>query len=129
MAAVSSRLRMILLTSAGLNVLGTVAFLPLAFGRLSPLLPLDASPYLAGQLAFVIALFGGVYAWLATQDRPTRPLLLVGAIGKLGFFLLSALYAAFGELSWQMAAAASPDLLLGGALLWAVSAEPCREPL
>lgn len=95
-------------------------FAPLAVGRVSPLLPVPVSPFLAGQLVLVIALFGGVYLWLASQPVVNRPLLAVGGLGKLGFFVLAVAYAAAGDVPAHVAVSALPDLALGVVFLWAV---------
>lgn len=90
-----------------------MVFVPLAVGRVSPLLPVPVSAFLAGQLVFVIALFGCVYLWLARQPVVDRPLLLVGGLGKLGFFVLAVVYAAVGDVPAQVALSALPDVVLG----------------
>jgi len=115
-------LRSALFASVALNALGVVVFAPLAVGRPSPLLPVPLSPFLAGQLGFVIALFGGVYLWLARQPVIHRPLLVVGGLGKLGFFGLAVAYAVAGVVPVQVAVSALPDLVLGALFLWAVRA-------
>lgn len=113
-------LRIALWASVGINALGVLVFAPLAVGRPSPLLPVSSSPFLAGQVALVIALFGAVYAWLARQPVAYRPLVIVGGLGKLGFFCLSVAYAAAGVVPVHVAMNAIPDLLLGATFLWAV---------
>lgn len=115
-------LRRALWASVALNALGVAVFAPLALGRTSPLLPVPMSPFLAGQLAWVIALFGGVYLWMARQPDITRPLLTVGGLGKLGFFALAVVYAIAGEVPSRVAVSALPDLVLGGVFLWAARA-------
>ena len=82
------------------------------------MLPVASSPYLAAQLVFTIALFGFVYAWLALQPQIHRPLVVVGAIGKLGFFVLTAVYAGAGHVSAAAAFNATPDLVLAVIFLW-----------
>lgn len=72
----------------------------------------------AAQIGFVIALFLGVYLWLALQTRISRALVIVGGLGKLGFFALTAAYAMAGDVPVQMAVNATPDVLLGAAFLW-----------
>lgn len=80
-------------------------------------LPIPLSPFLAGQLGFVIALFGGVYLWLARQPIVNRPLLVVGGLGKLGFFALAVAYSISGDVPAQVAINALPDLALGALFL------------
>lgn len=111
-------LRAALWASVVINAVGVILFAPLAVGRTSSLLPIPLSPFLVGQLAFVIALFGGVYFWLARQRIINRPLLLVAALGKLGFFVLAVVYAVAGEVSAQVAVSALPELVLGALFLW-----------
>lgn len=113
-------LRGALWASVALNALGVAVLALLAVGRPSPLLPVPLSPFLAGQVAFVIALFGGVYCWLAQQPTLHRPLLVVGGLGKLGFFGLSVAYAGAGVVPVQVAVSALPGLVLGALFLWAV---------
>ena len=54
-------------------------------------------PFLRGPVTLTMVA-GGVYAWLVRQRVVNRPLLLVGAIGKIGFFIVFALYWAAGVL-------------------------------
>lgn len=110
--------RTALWATVALNLLGTGIFGIAAAGGTSPILPIDVPPYFAAQLGFVIALFAGVYAWLACQRRLNRPLLVVGALGKLGFFWLTVAYAAAGQLPSSMALNATPDLLFALIFLW-----------
>lgn len=118
-------LRAALWASVAVNAIGVIVFAPLAVGRPSPLLPVPLSPFLAGQVGFVIALFGGVYFWLARQPTVHRPLLVVGGLGKLGFFGLAVAYAVAGMIPARVALSAIPDLLLGAVFLWAGRA-PCH---
>jgi hypothetical protein len=110
--------RVALWATAGLNVLGAVIFALPALGLSSPLLPMAVPPYFAAQIGFTIALFAGVYAWLALRPTLHRPLIVVGGIGKLGFFALTAAYAAAGEVPAGMALNATPDLVFAGIFLW-----------
>lgn len=113
-------IRAALWASVVLNALGVAVLAPLAFGREAPLFPVDASPYLAGQLVFTIALFGAAFAWLALQPRVDRALVVVAALGKLGFFVLAVAYAVVGVLPPGAIASATPDLVLGTVFLaWA----------
>ncbi|MBL0178996.1 MAG: hypothetical protein IPP98_07720 [Gemmatimonadetes bacterium] len=113
-------LRAALWASVALNTLGVVVFTLPALGHTTPLLPLAVPPYFAAQIGFTIALFGCVYAWLATQEHINRPLIVVGGLGKLGFFGLTLAYALAGDLPLSMAVNATPDLILAAAfLIWA----------
>lgn len=111
-------LRAALWFSVALNALGVAVFLPMATGGQSPLLPVTASPFLAANTALTIALFGGVYAWLALQPQLNRALVVVGGLGKLGFFALAVTYAAVGVVPVRMAVNATPDLILAVIFLW-----------
>lgn len=104
--------------TVALNILGVAVFAPSALGRESALMPLPAPPYYAAQVAYTIALFGGVYAWLALQPRINRPLVIVGALGKLGFFLLAVAYWMAGDLHWDIVLKALPDLVFALVFLW-----------
>ena len=75
-------IRAALWASVALNALGVLVLFPLTLGRDAPLFPVAASPYLAAQLVYTIALFGGVFAWLALQPRVHRPLVVVAAFGR-----------------------------------------------
>jgi hypothetical protein len=99
-------------TAVALNALGVFLFVPPALGFAPDLLPIPAPRFFAAQVALTIALFGGVYAWLACQERIDRGLVLVGALGKLGFFALAVAYWAAGDLPASAALQATPDLVL-----------------
>lgn len=111
-------IRVALWASVALNLLGIAVFMPAALGRPAPLLPLHAPPFYAAQIGFTIALFGGVYAWLARLAQINRALVVVGALGKLGFFLLFVVYAALAQVPWSAVAHATPDLVLAAIFLW-----------
>ena len=111
-------IRTALWASVALNTLGVVVFGLPALGHATPLLPIDVPPFFAAQIAFTIALFGGVYAWLARRPRIDRPLVIVGGVGKLGFFALSVLYAITGAIPAGMAVNATPDLVFAMIFLW-----------
>jgi hypothetical protein len=66
----------------------------------------------------VILIFAGAYAWLASRGSIDRPLLAVGAAGKIGFFTVSAAFWATGDLTFEQAAQATPDLVLGSIFAW-----------
>lgn len=69
-------------------------------------------------LALFLALFGGVYAWLALQPRIDRPMLALGAIGKgLAFVLTVALWT-IGEASTPWLGLLCGDLLCVVVFVW-----------
>lgn len=111
-------IRAALWSSVALNLLGVAVFLPAALGLPSALLPIPAPRFYAGQVGLTIALFCGVYAWLARQAVINRPLVVVGALGKLGFFLLFVAYWAAGDVPLIAVMQATPDLVLAAAFLW-----------
>jgi hypothetical protein len=116
-------IRSALWASVALNLLGVLAFAPAVAGRAAPLLPVPAPRFYAAQVAITIALFCGVYAWLARQPRISRPLVVVGALGKLGFFTLFVVYWAAGDLAAGAVPQAAPDLALAVVFLWWARAE------
>jgi hypothetical protein len=105
-------------TAAALNLVGMLVFAPAALGFAPDLLPVPAPRFYAAQVGFTIALFGGVYAWLARQAEIDRPLVAVGALGKLCFFALAIAYWAGGDLPAVAVPQATPDLVLALTFLW-----------
>ena len=62
-----------------------------------------------------------VYMPKGTANRQThfnRALMVVGGLGKLGFFALAVTYAVVGVVPMRMALNATPDLILAGIFLW-----------
>lgn len=118
-AALHERIiRSALWSTVALNAVGTVIFSVPALGGTSAFLPVEVPRFFAAQLGFVIALFCGVYAWLALQPQVNRALVVVGALGKLGFFGLTLAYAVVGDVPFRMAVNATPDFLLAVVFLW-----------
>ena len=111
-------IRTALWATVALNALGVVVFTPPALGYHSAWLPIEVPRYFAAQVGFTIALFGGVYAWLALQPRINRPLIVVGGFGKLGFFAITLVYAIVGDVPVGMALNATPDLVFAAIFLW-----------
>jgi hypothetical protein len=101
-----------------LNLIGVAVFLPPALGFAADRLPIPAPPFYAAQVAVTIALFGGVYGWLARQPQIDRPLVVVGALGKLAFFALAVAYWLAGDLPGTAVPQAAPDFLLAAIFLW-----------
>jgi hypothetical protein len=119
-------IRAALWASVAVNALGVAVFLPPALGGATGMLPVGAPRFWIAQTGFVIALFGGVYAWLARRAVIDRPLLIVGAIGKLGFFALIVAYWLAGDLPARSVPQAAPDLVLATIFLWWAAGEGRR---
>ncbi|HEY0975536.1 MAG TPA: hypothetical protein VGE57_13660 [Solimonas sp.] len=90
-----------------------------AFGLAFPASPLAApfglpsmvpQPYPAMLGAFV-ALFGGLYAWLAWQPQIPRAMVGFSAIGKLAAFVIVTLLWLQGRVGTPLALAGTGDLL------------------
>lgn len=113
MPASGRRLRIALWVAAAVNLFGLGVFGAEALGQHVALIPLAIPPFYAAQLAWIICLFGGVYAWLACQAEPSQPLLFVGGLGKLGFFTLFVAFWLANAFPFATVATAFPDLVLG----------------
>jgi hypothetical protein len=94
------------------NLVGAASLaFPEALAGLAPLPP--ATPrFYAVQLALVVLLFAGVYAFLARSPVIDRPLLAVGALGKLAFFGGCAAFWLGGQAEALVPLAATGDLAL-----------------
>jgi hypothetical protein len=119
-------LRGALWASVPYNVLGAVSLaFPEALAGLAPLPP--ATPrFYAVQLALVVLLFAGVYAWLARSAVIDRPLLAVGALGKLAFFAGCAAFWLAGQADALVPLTATGDLALALVFLGWLRADRCR---
>ncbi|MFN0099017.1 MAG: hypothetical protein ACKVS7_10115 [Gemmatimonadaceae bacterium] len=117
-------IRTALWSAVAFNLLGVAVFLPATLGRAAPMIPIEAPPYFAAQICFTIALFGGVYAWLARQSRIPRSLVVTGGIGKLGFFSLNIVYWMSGDLPFSSVWQSAPDAAFAGVFLWWAATAP-----
>lgn len=79
-------------------------------------LPAPAPALYRALAAYLVALFGVCYGWLAVQEDPHQPLLAVGAVGKAGVFVIAAALWLAGSVGAAIVGLASGDLIL--ALLW-----------
>jgi hypothetical protein len=104
------------------NFVGALTFgIPHSFpGRLLQMPPAPA--IFTWNLGFLIALFGLAYAWIALQPRINRPL---GAIGKIGVFVVAAVLYSLGQVALLLVLAVAGDLLFGAIwLIWLRSDQP-----
>jgi hypothetical protein len=121
-----SVLRLALLASVAYNAVGATALLlPTSpFGRLAGL-PATAPFLYRMELAWVVGLFGALYAWIARRpslDATVVPLVVLSAIGKAGFFAVYVLAWVGGETTPLAVASASGDLWLALVFAWWVAA-------
>lgn len=81
-------LRLTLIVAALMTALGSWIFLApdSELGQQYDL-PADVPVLYRALVSFMLAVFAGLYAWMAAQTRLIRPLLWVGVVGKGGAFL------------------------------------------
>lgn len=105
-------MRVALLATAPMNLLGSLAFLPPGRDlRLAMGWPPDGHPIYAATVALFIFFFGAAYLWTGLTGRADRLFILLAATGKLAFFLLTLWYWLAGTLSGQVPASAVGDLV------------------
>jgi hypothetical protein len=90
---------------------------PETLGRIVQL-PLPVPHLFAWLCAMVIGVFGCAYAWLAQQPEIDRPLVVVAAIGKVGFFVISLICWGLGEVSIRIVGATTVDLAFAAVFIW-----------
>ena len=91
--------------------------------------PIPVHPIYGALLAVFALLFGGTYAWLATQPAINRPLVFLSAVGKLAVFAVVVAFWLFGAISWRLVFASSGDLLFGAIFCWwLIGAQPGVMP-
>jgi len=115
----TERFRRILWAAAVFNVMagGLLAFPASPLGALAGL-PTEVPLVYRGIVTTFVLLFAGVYAWLACQREPDRPMVVLGAVGKASVVaLVTALWLA-GEASLPSLAAVSGDLVFALAFVW-----------
>jgi hypothetical protein len=96
-----------------LNVFGALAFVPAnRDGRAQFGIP-EAHPLYLWFIAIIIFVFGLGYFWTAWTERREWLFIAMGAIGKLSFFGLLAVFAFLGELPFLTALSSVGDLIFG----------------
>ena len=111
-------MRRALWASAAFNAGGALLFaFPASLGRLAGF-PAPAPHLYTAFLAFLVALFGGAYAWLARQPRIDRPLVAFAALGKTGFFVVVFVCWLLGEVPGRGVLAATGDLGFAAVFAW-----------
>lgn len=87
-------LRSALWISVPFNGLAAILLLfPDSFAGQLAGLPAEPVPlFYRATLAFFVAMFGGLYAWIALQPKIPRALIGFSALGKAGVFVLVAIF-------------------------------------
>ena len=75
-------------------------------------LPSPVPVVYSGLVALFVALFGGMYAWLAMQAVLPRPMVALAAIGKTSAFLLALVLWFAGEIPGRVVQLSVGDLVL-----------------
>jgi len=110
--------RRALWASVAFNAGGALLFaFPASLGRLAGL-PVPAPHVYTAPLAFMVALFGGAYAWLARAPRIDRPMVTLAALGKTGFFVVVCAAWLPGEAPGRVVLAAIGDLVFAAIFAW-----------
>jgi hypothetical protein len=105
-------MRNALFATAAMNLLAGLGFLPPAAGvRALAGLPPGEHPVYLTTVALFVMTFGVGYFWVAAANRPERLFITLGAIGKLGFFLIVLGCWLMGSLPGMAAVMASADLV------------------
>ena len=74
-------------------------------------LPMVVPGIYRALLAFLVAMFGVVYAWLAVQPIIHRPLVAFSAFGKIGVFIIVLIFWLAGNASGMGVVTGGGDLL------------------
>lgn len=110
--------RRALRVSAVFNFGGALLFaFPSSLGQLAGL-PAPVPAVYCASLAFLVALFGATYSWLARQPHIDRPLVAFAAIGKAGFFVVIFICWIFGAAPARGVLAAIGDLGFAAVFAW-----------
>ncbi|MEK6806226.1 MAG: hypothetical protein AABY95_06210 [Pseudomonadota bacterium] len=93
-------------------------------------LPPDVPVLYSALAALFVALFGGMYAWLAMQAVLPRPMVALAAIGKASAFLLAATLWFAGEVPGRIVQLSVGDLALAGIYArWLYDPSPNNESI
>ncbi|MGC2234787.1 MAG: hypothetical protein WA584_01330 [Pyrinomonadaceae bacterium] len=105
--------RIVLFATAALNLGGSIAFVP-SFRSLREMSGFpEAHPAYLWILAAWIFAFGVCYLWMAITESRERLFIAIGAIGKLSFFVILAIYSLTGGLPANAALGGAGDLIFG----------------
>ena len=111
-------IRTALWATAVMNAGASLLFaFPASIGWLAGL-PADVPPLYAFMVGSFIALFGGAYAWAASDPTVRRPLVVLGAVGKSTAFVIVVTCWLFGAASGLTAIAIVGDLVFAAIFVW-----------
>ena len=112
-------IRYALWTSVAFNLFGALLFsFPASpLGRFAGL-PVPVPAIYNTMLAFFVALFAGMYFWLALQPKIDRPMVAFSAIGKACSFVLMVMLCLLGEIPSRSVLFASGDLIFACIFAW-----------
>lgn len=123
-------MRMALLATAALNMLGAALFAPVFQNlREAQGLPAEAHPLYLWIIASWIFMFGLCYFWLGITGRNERLFLVIGGAGKLAFVFLMFAYWQAGQIPVKAALGSLFDLffaIIFGIWLWQTRNEPAK---
>jgi hypothetical protein len=111
-------IRTTLWTTAVFNLGAAFLFaFPASIGRLAGMPP-EVPPLYAAMAGLFVALFGGAYAWAASDAAVRRPIVVLGAIGKASAFVVVVTCWLFGAASGLTAIAIVGDLVFASIFAW-----------
>ena len=113
--------RFTLKLSVALNFVGAylLAFPSSSAGKLVEL-PQNVPLLYSSLLSFAVLTFGVIYAWLSNQPNVFQPLLFVGGVAKICFFIIGACLWLFDDTSGRFVVLLLGDLLFGSIWVWAL---------
>jgi len=116
-------LRPALWTTAAFN-LGVALLIMFAESRPAQLAGLpEAGPALyRWLLAYLIGLFGVMYAWLAARPSIDRPMLVLATVGKAGAASVAVVCWLAGQATGRITLLASGDIVFAAIFVWWLSA-------
>jgi hypothetical protein len=114
MAPLPTWMRRALLSTAVMNLLAAVAFLPSARAvRALADLPEDVHPVYLATISMFILIFGIGYLWTGATGRADRLFIALAAAGKITFFTILVGFWLAGEVSVRAPLLGAADLFFG----------------
>jgi hypothetical protein len=81
------------------------------------------------MVALFVLLFGGAYAWVASQPRIDRPIVAMAAVGKTGAFVVVVCCWLLGDVPARAVLAITGDLVFAAIFTWWLVGTPAPEAL